>query len=56
MTRLDYDVHCRRLAVAFLRDYSLNGPEHAQEIDRLAIAFQKTAEAELENLAHRLKA
>jgi hypothetical protein len=50
------DIECMRLAKHFLGDYRLSGTEFAQEQERLAQAFQYVAEAELENLAHRLKA
>ena len=53
---MTHDRECQRLATHFLRDYSLSREERVEETERLAQALQQTAEAELENLAHRLKA
>ncbi len=50
---MTHDRACRALAVHFLRDYRLTGPEREEEIERLAQAIQQTAETELENLEHR---
>ena len=45
--------HCRDLAQLFLREYRLSREERVQEMARLALAIQRTIEAELENLEHR---
>jgi hypothetical protein len=52
---MTYERQCEMLAGLFLQDYQLSPEERAEEKERLAIALQRTAEAELENLAHRLK-
>lgn len=52
---MTYDPLCVRLAEKFLRDYQLSDEEHEEEVDRLAQAIQRTVEAELDPLAHRLK-
>lgn len=50
---MNHDRECRRLAVHFLRDYRLTGPEREEEIERLSNAIQKAAEGELEALESR---
>ena len=50
-----HDVACQTLARHFLRDYRLSAEERKQEGERLAQQIQQMLEAELENLAHRLK-